>query len=109
MTSVATVQLCVRLGREADPDVRAIARRCLAAFTEFTGLRYARLTAAEAQRLQALAETARLAEDPERASLLEAGAAMILEQLRIDGPAAEVPVRTKPPRGRRAPGSSQAG
>jgi hypothetical protein len=81
MSSPSVAQLCVRLGDELEPGVREIGRRCLAAFTEFTGLRYARLTAADAERLSLAARQARALDEEERAALLEDGARMIHAEL----------------------------
>ncbi len=81
MSSSTVAQLCVRLGDETEPGVREIGRRCLAAFTEFTGLRYARLTTADAERLSLAAHRARALDEEDHAALLEEGARMIRAEL----------------------------
>ena len=63
----------------ADPNavVREIGLRCLREYDEFAGMRYARLTAVDEERIAFAADVARAESDVTRAAMLEHGVQMI--------------------------------
>jgi hypothetical protein len=70
MSSAPVVLLCLKLSHDAEAPVREIARRCLASYDEFSGLRYAKLTATDETCLAASTLAAQVGTDTARASLL---------------------------------------
>jgi hypothetical protein len=82
MTGMTAVYLCGRLSRDADERVREIGRRCLREYSEFTGMKYARLTTRDEEWVAAAAHAAREKRDLARARLLDEGADMIRGILR---------------------------
>jgi hypothetical protein len=69
--TIPLTELCFRLSRDVDADVKAIGQQCLRAYDEFAGLRYAGLTPGDSRHLAAAAQAARANHDPERAKLLD--------------------------------------
>ncbi len=81
MTIPQAVQLCVKLSRDRDAGVREISRRCLSAYSEFTGMKYARLTPQDEERMTLAAQVAGDGTDRGRARLLDDGVVMIRQLL----------------------------
>lgn len=83
MTGTTAVYLCGKLSHDSDKGVREIGRRCLREYSEFTGMKYARLTAWDEERVTAAARAARASHDLTRARLLDEGAHMIRAALGV--------------------------
>lgn len=81
MSSPTMVQLCGKLLRDSDAGIREIGKRCMREYDEFSGMRYAHLTARDRDCVAAAARAARTSDDPERAGLLDAAELMISEAL----------------------------
>ncbi|MEP6691658.1 MAG: hypothetical protein ABJD07_10900 [Gemmatimonadaceae bacterium] len=81
MTSPQVIQLCVKLSRDSDAGVREISRRCLSSYSEFTGMKYARLTSQDVERMTVAAQVAKGGADRGRARLLGDGVLMIQQLL----------------------------
>ncbi|MDQ6827812.1 MAG: hypothetical protein M3081_02990 [Gemmatimonadota bacterium] len=77
MTSPTIVQLFSKLSHDSDAEMRRIGQRCMRDYDEFSGMKYARLTALDEERVVAAAKAARAGDDRLRAGLLEAAASMI--------------------------------
>jgi hypothetical protein len=69
--AASLTDLCFKLAHDADADVKSIGRRCLRAYDEFVGLRYAGLTEHDVGQLAAAAQAARTHGDAVRAGLLD--------------------------------------
>jgi hypothetical protein len=77
MTSPTIVFLCTKLAHDRDLRVQEIGKRCLAAYNEFVGMRYANLTTRDEEQFVAAVRAANESEDVDRAALLQAGLDMI--------------------------------
>ncbi|MGI8496033.1 MAG: hypothetical protein ACR2OG_00380 [Gemmatimonadaceae bacterium] len=71
MTSPTMVQLCGKIARDSDEHVRSIGQRCLRDYDEFSGLKYARLTAGDEQLILSAALSAHASKDASRGDLLD--------------------------------------
>ncbi|HTR77171.1 MAG TPA: hypothetical protein VMH39_03645 [Gemmatimonadaceae bacterium] len=89
MASPPQVLLSSRLARDADAGVREIGRRCMAAYDEHAGMKYARLTSTDEAHMTAAVAAAKASRDAIRAAMLEEGLGMITV-----GREAAVPRRT---------------
>ncbi len=81
MTSPSIVQLFSKLSHDSDAEMRRIGQRCMREYDEFAGMKYARLTLHDEERVVAAAKAARASDDRLRAGLLEAAATQIHKSL----------------------------
>jgi hypothetical protein len=77
MASPKIIQLCGKLSHDSDPSVKEIGLRCLREWDEFFGMKYARLTTLDEERMTEAARDARDNHEIDRAELLDAGGQMI--------------------------------
>ncbi len=78
--SIRLTELCFRLSHDVDSRVRLIGQQCLRSYDEFHGLRYANLSARDAQHITAVADAAR-AGDANRAQFLDEAAGVVRSYL----------------------------